>query len=57
MGLISELPPAALQFVIRGLGRKNNRVHVDLSTGSRWPAVEIEKRRRGSFGIFDYPGK
>ncbi len=49
-GLISELPPAALQFVIRGLGRKNKRAHVILSTcwrsrsrrGYRWPAVDAE---------------
>ena len=50
MRLISEFPPAALQSVIRRLGRKNKRAHVVLSKcfrsrgrrGSCWPTVDAE---------------
>ena len=53
MSLFSEPPPAVLQEVIRGLARKNNRIHVVLLTcrhprtprGARSPALDIEKRR------------
>ena len=59
MRLISEFPPAALQSVIRGLGRKNKRAHVALSTcfrsrgrrGSRWPTVDAET---ASITLFDF---
>ena len=64
MRLISEFPPAALQSVIRGLARKNNRIHVVLSTcwrsrsrrGARSPALDIENWVDHSFAFFEKRG-